>query len=85
MRVVRAQSEAERHEARRRWLTTPEAAEMLGVSPGQIRALIAADALREMVVSRPEARQREYRIRPEWLTEYEERNTSGPTPPPPAA
>lgn len=71
-------AEAERHEARRRWLTTAKAGERLGISPDQVRELIAAKAIRAMNVSKPGAKQREYRIREEWVDQYEQRNTSGP-------
>lgn len=71
--------EASRHEARRRWLTTSQAAGLLGIGASHVRALIDAKQLRAMDVSKPGAKQREYRIREEWVAEFEQRRTSGPT------
>lgn len=79
MRVAAATTEAERHQARRRWLTTREAGEMIGgITANQVRALIAGKALRALDVSRPGAKQKEYRIRPEWCEEFEAAHTTVP-------
>ena len=78
-RVTTPTSESQRHEARRRWLHTDAAGVELGISDEHVRQLIAAGELRAMDVSKPGAKRKEYRLRPEWIAEFEERRTSGPT------
>lgn len=71
-------SEADRHEARRQWLSTSQAGELMGnVTAEHVRSLIGAGALRALDVSKPGAKVREFRIRPEWVDEWIERNTVG--------
>jgi len=71
-------SEPDRHEARRKWLTTAQAGELLGnVTAEHVRTLIGAGALRALDVSRPNAKTREFRIRPEWVDAYIEEHTVG--------
>lgn len=72
-------TEAERHQARRNWLTTRQAGEMIGgVTDAHVRALIAAKELTALDVSKPGGKNKEYRIRPEWVESYVARRTSGP-------
>lgn len=61
-RVATASSEAERHEARRRWLSVPRLAERWGVSDDLVRLWITGGELVAMDVSRPGARMPEYRV-----------------------
>lgn len=71
-------SESDRHEARRRWLTTAQAGELIGgITAEQVRALIGEGVLKALDVSRKDAKSREYRIRPEWVDAFIEGRTSG--------
>jgi ribosomal protein L19E len=64
-------SEADRHEARRRWLTTAQAGELIGgVTSEQVRLLIKDGMLTALDVSRKNAKAREYRIRQDWIDAY---------------
>jgi excisionase family DNA binding protein len=71
-------TEAERHTARRTWLTTAQAGERLGVSAEHVRKLIDDRELRAMDVSRRGAKAKEYRVKVEWCDDFERRRTSGP-------
>lgn len=76
--MSRVSTEAERHEARRRWFTTTAAGDYLGVSPDHVLALIDAGDLRGMDASRSDAKRRDMRIKPEWCDEFIERRSRGP-------
>lgn len=70
-RVATPTSEGERHEARRRWLTTVQAGELLGgVDVSTVRELIRDGHLKAYNAARPGAKRADWRLLPEWVEEY---------------
>lgn len=68
----------------RRWLTPPQIARQLGVSPDTIASFIRSGELRAVNLARPGAHRRRYHIAPEELDRFlASRATSPPPPPPP--
>lgn len=63
-------SEAHRHEARRDWLSVSDIAGRLGVSATTVYGYIAAGELTAWDASRPNAKRKDYRIRPEWFDTF---------------
>jgi hypothetical protein len=71
-------SEADRHAARRTWLTTAQVAvELGGCTQSHVRALIDCGDLKALNVARTDAKRADYRLRQEWVDEYLKRRTSG--------
>lgn len=77
--MSRVATEADRQKARRQLLTTRQVGDLLGISQEHVRQLILDRELRAMDVARDPEKAHEYRIREEWVAEFEQRRTSGPT------
>lgn len=59
-------------------LTVNAAAELLGVSDDQVRALIAAGRITAVVVSKPGAKLRRYRIEESALDDFKRQSSTRP-------
>jgi len=71
-------TEAERHTARRTWLTTASAAEQIGgCTASHVRELIDCGDLRALDVARSDSKRVDYRIKQEWIDDYLKRRTRG--------
>lgn len=69
-------TESDRHDARRNWMRPSEVGERCGgVTAGQVCQWIKDGDLKAFNAAKKNAKRPDYRIRPEWVDEFEKKRT----------